>query len=94
MAEEPQQVLHTEHHREGNLRHPQLIEPRPPDFGHRVQHDDTDADQNGGKQPQVKALRSATATKKDIEQLFPNGLHFNSSTPSVMAPTSEIRQCL
>ena len=94
MAEEPQQVLHTEDHREGNLRYPQLIGPRGPDVGHGFQHDDTDADQNGGKQPQVKSSRSATAAKEDIEQSFPNGLHFNSSTMSVTVPAGDPRQRL
>jgi hypothetical protein len=71
-----------------------LIEPRGPDVGHGFQHDDTDADQNGGKQPQVKTLRSATAAKQDIEQSFPNGFQFNFSTTSVMAPTGDGRQRL
>ena len=87
MAKEPQQVLHTEDHREGNLRRPQSIEPRGPDAGHRVQHDHTDAHQNGGEQPQVNGSRSATAAKEDIEQSSPDALQLNFSTMSVMAPT-------
>ena len=94
MAEEPQQVLHTEGHCESNLRRPQLIEPHRPDVGHRFQHDDTHAPRNGEKQKHVKPLCSAPAAKEEIEQSFPNGLQFNSSTTSVMAPTGDVRERL